>query len=314
MSTVDLKLLSILLELHDTRNVSHAAEHLGLNQSAVSMSLARLRKYFGDPLFVNTHRGMEPTPHASQIIGRLKEAHHLIRSAIDHRDTFVPATSNRTFRIAATDVGQVVVLPSLMNRLRVDAPSVAVEFTNFSEQSHLQLESGELDVALGFIRPLVSGFHRQKLFNERFVCVVRSRHPRIRRRLTREDFERESHLVVTTRATGHTIVEKTLEAMTIRRKVGLRLPNFIGVSALLENTDLLATVPERFARIIARHVPVRVFPTPIAVPSYVVMQYWHARSHREPASKWLRAVIVELFQERHASRSSGESETPPARG
>jgi DNA-binding transcriptional LysR family regulator len=306
VSTVDLKLLSILLELHRTRSVSHTADNLGLNQPAVSMSLARLRTYFGDPLFVNTHRGMEPTPHAAQIIGRLREAHDLLRAAMDHRDTFVPATSNRTFRIAATDVGQVVVLPSLMNRLRVDAPSVAVEFTNFSEQSHVQLESGDLDVALGFIPPLVNGFHRQKLFNERFVCVVRTQHPRIRQRLTREDFERESHLIVTTRATGHTIVEKTLEAMKIRRRVALRLPNFIGVSALLENTDLLATVPERFARIIAGHVPVRVFPTPIAVPSYVVMQYWHARSHSDPGSKWLRALIVELFQDKHASRASGD--------
>jgi DNA-binding transcriptional LysR family regulator len=297
MSTVDLKLLAIIIELHRTRSVSQTAENLGLNQPAVSMSLARLRKYFNDPLFVHTHRGMEPTAHAAQIITGLKDAHDLIQGAIAYRETFVPATATRTFRISATDIGQVVVLPTLMNRLRIVAPSVAVEFLNFSEQSHFQLESGDLDVALGFIPPLESGFHRQTLFTERFVCIVRKQHPRIKRHLTLEDFERESHLIVTTPATGHTIVEETLNSLNVRRKVGLRLPNFIGLATLIASTDLLATVPERLAKIIAGLVPAQLFPPPIKVPPYVVMQYWHARSNNESGSRWLRALIVELFQE-----------------
>ena len=297
MSSLDLKLLAIIIELHRTRSVSQTADNLGLNQSAVSMSLARLRKYFNDPLFVNTHHGMEPTSHASQILTGLKDAHDLIRAAIEYRETFVPSTASRTFRLSATDIGQVVVLPALMNRLRIVAPLVAVEFTNFSEQSHFQLESAELDLALGFIPPLESGFHRQKLFTERFVCVARKKHPRIRRNLTLEDFERESHLIVTTTATGHTIVEKTLESMNIRRKIGLRIPNFIGLSTLISNTDLLVMVPERLARVIAGLVPVQIFPPPMTVPSYAVMQYWHARSDKEPGNQWLRALIADLFQE-----------------
>jgi len=298
MSTVDQKLLAIIIELHRTRSVSQTAENLGLNQPAVSMSLARLRKSFHDPLFVNTHRGMEPTAHASQIIAGLRDAHALIEAAINYRETFVPATATRTFKIAATDIGQVVILPSLMNRLHIVAPSVAIEFVNFTEQSHFQLESGYLDVALGFIPPLESGFHRQKLFTERFVCIVRKRHPRITRHLTIKDFERESHLIVTTPATGHTVVEETLKSLNVTRRVGLRLPNFIGLSTLIASTDLLATVPERLATIIAGLVPVILFPPPIAVPPYVVMQYWHARSNDDPGSRWLRELIVELFQEK----------------
>lgn len=294
---MDMKLLSIMIELYRTKSVSQTAENLGLNQPAVSMSLARLRKLFGDPLFVNTHHGMEPTPHAAHIIDRLKEAHDRLRAALEHHEDFMPETSSRTFHIAATDIGQVVVLPSLMNRLRVAAPNVLVDFSNFSEASHFQLETGELDVALGFIPPLESGFHRQKLFTERFVCVVRKRHPRIKKELTLADFERESHLIVATRATGHSIVQTTLESIDVRRKVGLRVPNFIGLSALLANTDLLATVPERLAKSIASHVRVRMFAPPISFPPYTVMQYWHARSNAEPANRWLRSVIADLFQE-----------------
>jgi DNA-binding transcriptional LysR family regulator len=296
MSSLDVKLLAIIVELYRTRSVSQTAENLGLNQPTVSMSLARLRKYFNDPLFVNTHHGMEPTPHASHVIPELKNALELLRTAMAYRDTFDPATTTRTFLIAATDIGQVVVLPALMNRIRQLAPFAAVEFSNFSEQSHFQLESGDLDVGLGFILPLEGGFHRQKLFTERFVCVVRRGHPRIRRRLTLEDFERESHLIVTTPATGHVMLEKTLESLDIRRKVGLRVPNFIGLSTLIASTDLLVMVPERFAKVMAGLIPAQIFPPPMKVPSYEVMQYWHARSDKDPACRWLRSLIVELFQ------------------
>jgi DNA-binding transcriptional LysR family regulator len=298
MSSLDVKLLGIIVELYRTRSVSQTAENLGLNQPTVSMSLARLRRYFNDPLFVHTHHGMQPTQHASHIITGLREAHELIRTALAYHETFVPATATRTFRIAATDVGQAVVLPTLMNRLRVVAPSVIVEYTNFSEQSHSQLASGDLDVALGFIPPLDGGFHRQKLFTERFVCVVRQGHPRIKRRLTLEDFERESHLIVMTSATGHSFLEKTLESLNIRRRVGLRVPNFIGLSTLITSTDLLVMVPERFAKVMAGLVRAQVFPPPMKVPSFEVMQYWHARSDKEPANRWLRSLIMELFQER----------------
>ena len=298
MSSLDVKLLGIIVDLYRTRSVSHTAENLGLNQPTVSMSLARLRRYFNDPLFVHTHQGMQPTAHASHIITGLTEAHELIRTAIAYHDIFVPATAVRTFRIAATDVGQAVILPTLMNRLRAEAPSAIVEYTNFSEHSHAQLASGDLDVALGFIPPLDGGFHRQKLFTERFACVVRQGHPRITRRLTLEDFKRESHLIVTTSATGHSFLEKTLESLNIRRKVGLRVPNFIGVSTLITSTDLLVMVPERFARVMAELVPVQIFSPPMKVRSFDVMQYWHARSDKEPANRWLRSLLVELFQER----------------
>jgi DNA-binding transcriptional LysR family regulator len=296
MSALDLKLLGILIELHRTGSVSQTAENLGLTQPAVSMSLARLRKYFDDPLFVSTRRGMEPTPHASTIIAGVKQAHDLIRAAVEYRDTFDPTTSTRTFRIAATDIGQVVILPSLMNRLRTSAPLATVEFTNFSDRSHAQLQAGDLDVALGFIPPLESGFHCQKLFTERFVCVARKQHPRVKQRLTLEDFERESHLTVATSGTGHSVLEKTLESMNVRRKVGLRVPNFVGLAPLVASTDLLATVPERLARIIVELVPARIYELPIPVPDYSVMQYWHTRSDKEAAARWLRALIVELFQ------------------
>ena len=296
MSTLDLKLLAILDELYRTRSVSQTAENLGLNQSAVSMSLARLRKHFNDPLLVKTHQRMEPTTHAHKIMPNVRQAHDLLRTALDYREAFDPAVSDRAFRIAATDIGQVIILPTLMRYFAEHAPNVTVEFTNFSPTSPALMESGEIDVAMGFITRLSGGFHRRKLFSERFVCLARASHPAIVDRLTLDQFQREMHLVVTTSGTAHDVLERTLEAGGIRRQVGLRVPNYLGLATLISSTDLLVTVPERLARIVAGFTDVRVFAPPFDIPPYSVALYWHARSARDPSSRWLRAVIAELFQ------------------
>jgi len=252
VGTFDLKLLAIIDDLYRTRSVSQTADNLGVNQPAVSMSLARLRRHLNDPLFVKTTHGMEPTTRATEIVERLREAYRLIRSAVEHREAFDPARSTRTFRIASTEIGHVIILPTLMQRIHERAPRLSIEFSNFTEKSPEQLASGEMDLAVGFIPPLKTGFHRQSLFTDRFVCVVRTDHPRVQESLTLERFETESHLVVATSGTGHAVVEKTLAAQSVHRSVGLRVSNFLAVATLLSQADFIAMVPERFARFIAR--------------------------------------------------------------
>ena len=90
MTNIDLRLLTIVNELNKTRSVSQAAENLELSQSAVSMSLARLRKHFKDPLFVRTPDGMEPTPQMSELIELLEKAEGLLETALVHRIAFHP--------------------------------------------------------------------------------------------------------------------------------------------------------------------------------------------------------------------------------
>ena len=179
MSTLDLKLLAIMDELYRTGSVSQTAENLGLSQPAVSMSLARLRKQFGDPLFVKAHQRMEPTVRAAEVMPTVRQAQKLLRAALEHRDVFDPVTSTRTFRIAATDIGQVVILPALMRRLRELAPQVTVDFSNFSPRSPFNMEAGDVDVGIGFISALGTEFVRRTLYLGRFVCAVRTGHPSV---------------------------------------------------------------------------------------------------------------------------------------
>src|SRR3974377_1671554 len=148
MANFDLKLLAVIGELHRTRSVSQAAERLGLSQSAVSMSLGKLRKHFKDALFVRTSTGMEPTPHATQLIGILSQAEDLLQTAFGRALVFDARTSDRLFRIQSSDIAQVTLIPKLMQQLRKVAPDVRIDLQRIGANTPRLLESGELDVAV----------------------------------------------------------------------------------------------------------------------------------------------------------------------
>ena len=275
VKNIDLKLLAIISELHHTRSVSQAAENLGLSQSAVSMSLAKLRKHFNDPLFVRTSTGMEPTPHASELIQLLKRAEDLLQTALGHHVVFNPLSSDRVFHLYSTDIAQVTLMPKIMRRLKDIAPSVRVDLRRISEATPRLLESGAADLAVGFILPMGAGFCQQSLFKEKFVCAVRRNHPRIGSTVSLDQFQDEDHLAIATAGTGHGIVERTLEAKGVRRRVGLTVPSFLGIASILSSTDYLVILPEQLAEHLARPGTIKVLRLPFQLPSYVIMQHWH---------------------------------------
>ncbi|MEO8098699.1 MAG: LysR family transcriptional regulator [Acidobacteriota bacterium] len=295
MKNIDLRVLAIVSELNRTRSVSQAAENLELSQSAVSMSLAKLRRHFNDPLFVRTSAGMDPTPHAVELIQLLQKAEGLLQTALGHHVVFDPKTSDRRFNIHATDIAQVTFMPTLMKRLGRIAPGVRVDLRRMTEATSKQLESGDADLCVGFVPPMGAGYCQQRLFKERFVCAVRADHPRIKSSLGLEEFLSETHVAVATCGTGHSILEKTLEAKRLRRRIGLTLPSFLGLTPVLATLDFIATLPERLALHIAQATPIKVFPVPVPVASYIIVQQWHERYTHDPASRWLRALIAELF-------------------
>jgi DNA-binding transcriptional LysR family regulator len=306
MTNIDLRLLTIVNELNKTRSVSQAAENLELSQSAVSMSLARLRKHFKDPLFVRTPDGMEPTPQMSELIELLEKAEGLLETALVHRITFNPSTSDRSLRLGATDITRVSMLPSLMQRLHATARGVGVELQDISEETPRLLHAGRLDLAVGYLPATGSGFCQQRLFKDRFVCAVRTNHSRIEHTVSLEQFENEPHVVLTMPGSGIEVVEKALEANRIHRKVRLRLPGCFGISSMITGADCLAVIPEQLGKLIANTGRIKLLPLPFALPPYYVMQHWHERYTHDPASKWLRSVIAELFREKGLSAGDAD--------
>jgi DNA-binding transcriptional LysR family regulator len=298
MDNLDLKNLMVFDEVYRTASISRAAENLDLGQSAVSMMLAKFRKHYGDPLFVRTSEGMKPTRLADDIIGPIRLAMNALKMTLEHRAHFDPATSTRMFGLCMTDIGQRIVMPKLLAHLRKVAPGVRIDLSYTSEHTARLLESGEIDLAIGFLAQLEAGYFQQKLFDDRFVCIVNRKHPRLRGpTVTLEQFQSESHLIVATQGTGHVIIEQTMERRHIHRKVGLRIPNYLGVVSNIASTEYLAIMPERFAHIVAESNQIKVMELPFAVEKYRVMQHWHERYARDPAVIWLRNTIADLFRE-----------------
>ncbi|AJW98883.1 LysR family transcriptional regulator [Burkholderia gladioli pv. gladioli] len=298
MDNIDLKHLLVFDEVYRTASISRAAENLDMGQSAVSMVLAKFRKHYNDPLFVRTADGMQPTPLADDIVSPLRQATAALRSTLLHRATFDPSSSQRMFGLCMTDIGQRVMMPRLLEHLQKVAPGVRLDLRYTSDRTACQLESGEIDLAIGFLTQLDAAIYQQQLFTDRFVCIVNKDHGRLHgTAISLDEFERESHLIVATQGTGHVIVDETIARNNIKRKVGLRIPNFLGVISNIVCTDYVAIVPERFARIVADTNPIKILELPFKVPSYRVMQHWHERYARDPAIIWLRDTLGTLFRE-----------------
>lgn len=100
---VDLNLMLVFSALMRTRRVRAAAGRLFLGPSAVSMALNRLRKHFGDPLFIRTPSGMEPTALARALDARVVPALAEIGDAVLRRPAFDPSSARRTFRFSSPD-------------------------------------------------------------------------------------------------------------------------------------------------------------------------------------------------------------------
>lgn len=295
LKNLDLKVVAIVGDLFASRSVSATAANLSIRQSTVSMALAKLRRHFDDPLFVRTSAGMEPTPRGAELIEVLKSAEFYLRKALEQRVAFDPASSDRVFRLCSTDIAQLTLLPTLLKRLKRISPSISVTLCDISDQTPALLESGEVDLAVGFIHPRGTGFYGQRLFQDRFVCALRSDHPRIGKSLTTNQFEMEFHVGVSTSGTGHSIVEETLAANRLRRQIGLRVPGFLGLGPVLATTDLIAILPEQLGVYLAQSGKVRLVELPIDIPPYFIYQIWHERLMHDPASQWFRKIVAGLF-------------------
>jgi DNA-binding transcriptional LysR family regulator len=295
MAKFDLELLLIFDEIYKARNVTRAADNLGLPQSTVSIALGKLRQHFGDRLFSRTTKGMEPTPRAQNAIADVRMSIAALQQALASQPVFEPGVSQREFRICMTDISEVVLLPTLLNHLKQVGPGIRVDVSKISPDTPMELQDGTVDLAVGFMPHLDAGFYQQKLFDQNFVCLVAKAHPRIGSELSRESFVNEGHLLVKSSGTGHAIVEKILAEQGIRRAVVLQLPSFLGVARIVAQTDYIVTVPQRYGVAMADREFIKLLAPPVSLPNFSVKQHWHERFHEVASNRWLRQTMSSLF-------------------
>jgi DNA-binding transcriptional LysR family regulator len=305
---LDLNLLRVFDAIFQTRSVTIAASNLHLTQPAVSKQLNRLREVLDDPLFVRTNDGMAPTPRAEAIAGPIRQALSEVRSIVEQQLGFDPAAADRTFRIFMSDVGQMVLLPKLLELIAREAPKVSVHTVQVpaSRLRGIALESGDVDLAVGYFEEFEGSMHRQVLFEEHYVGMVRTGHPTIRDALTFEQFLHTPQLVYHPTGGGHgsqeSYVDKAFWAAGVERRVAVRVAHAMGITSMVSNTDLLVVVPSRLAAACEALTEVSIFDLPIEVPSFAIAQYWHDRFHGDPGNRWLRGLFVRLYGNQSAAQ------------
>ena len=270
----DLNLLLVFEALMAERNVSAAAAELGLTQPTVSHALTRLRTMCGDPLFVRTARGMQPTARALAMAEPVTKALASIHGVLDRKDSFDPAHETRVFRLLLTDIGAVTFLPPLIQHLQRHAPSLGIETTQVPLDTYKEaLEDGAVDLAIGHMPPILAGFYQQRIFEDVFVCVVGANHPRIRRAPDLDAYLAERHVRVSIPGRQASAIDQALSDMNLVRTVMVTVPQYLAILPILAVSDLVATVPHKVFLAMRRSDELRTYPLPFEPPTVVVRQF-----------------------------------------
>lgn len=291
---LDLNLLVTLEALLTERNATKAAARLGLSQPAVSAQLNRLRDVFEDPLLVPARRGMTPTAKALELLDPLREALDRVRNTLQtHRD-FVPERAELTVTLACTDYIQAAVIVPLVRALQQRAPGVRVAIRHWDPAvMERQLASGEVDLAVTTPEPSQKHLRIRHLFDETYVLIGRRNHPRLKPRMTIEEFATIGQVIVSPSG-GHfaTPVDDALATRGLRRNVVVSAASFLFVPEIVSTSDLVALVPRRLIRNqIDRF---RLIDIPRIAEPFDVSLIWHERSHGHEGHRWIRDLIVKL--------------------
>ena len=297
LGSVDLNLLVVLDALLAERNVTRAAAKIGITQSATSHALARLRALMGDELLVRGRDGMTPTIRGEALAAPVRRALDEIARALASPRTFDPWTATGKAVISSTDYGELLLLPRLAARFAREAPGIDLRVVSGDEDFASPLSSGAIDLAIGPMRPDHErpGIYGRKLFDERFVCVVRKGHPLAQKKMTLARFTAASHALISPRGTEGGFVDDALAKLGLRRRVAVAVPHFLIAPHVVAATDLVLTLAARVATVLAGPLGLTTLAPPheLGIAGFTMSAMWHERTHADPMQRWVREKIVE---------------------
>ncbi|MCF5724613.1 LysR family transcriptional regulator [Pseudomonas syringae] len=289
----DLNLLITLDVLLAEGSVARAAQRLHLSPSAMSRALARLRETTGDPLLVRAGRGLVPTPRALALreqVGRLvQEAHAVLRPA----HSLDMAQLDRTFTLRTSEEFVENFGPALLARIAQDAPGVRLRFVNKTDKDSTLLREGSVDLETGVVDPISSPeVLTQALFRDRLIGVVRSGHPLSQGDVSLQRYAQGQHVYVSRRGQDRGQIDDALQAQGLSRPISTIVAGFSTAIALARDTDLIASVPERYTA--HQRAGLHSFALPLTLPGFTVAMLWHPRLDADLAHRWLRGCLREI--------------------
>ncbi|WP_112942847.1 MULTISPECIES: LysR substrate-binding domain-containing protein [unclassified Rhizobium] len=294
----DLNLLPVFMTLMEERNVTRAADRLGITQPALSNALARLRVVMRDPLFVRERYGMQPTQMALELAPVIATALAAIDGAVLGQQEFDPAEADLSFTIAPNSYVEYVLMPAIVARLRETAPGIRLRLTPYgNDLIETGVMSGTTAMVLGRIVEPPDNLVVQHLMDEGLACVVRADHPEVSDSLSKEQYERMRHVNVVPHGRLRVGLFQALEQRGLRREVAVSVTHFLAVPEMIAVTDYCATLPRLICRHLAADPRLKIVPAPVDLGSFPVDLAWHVRHRNDPAHRWLRSLIADVARE-----------------
>ena len=295
MFELDCKLLSVFFYVYKFKSVSLAAEHLAMSQPTVSNILNKIRQHYNDPLFLRIGNVMVPTELSKQLFPLVSEALNKVEVINNFTIDFDQAVSHQQFTLAMTDVSHLVLLPKISQYLKKHASHIRLNVRPITSETGYQMANGEIDLALGFLPHLENGFYQQKLIEQYYVVIAAKDHPRLTGdSISTEQYLSESHIDIDA-GMGHYHIENELQKLELERDILMRLPSYLGVGLVVQDTDAIATVPYYLSEVLLSRGNLKIFDAPIAFPTYAVKQYWHMSCHHKASHQWLRHMFHEIL-------------------
>jgi DNA-binding transcriptional LysR family regulator len=308
IKSIDLNLLVYLDVLLRKRNVTRAAESLGISQPAMSNGLKRLRELFSDPLLVRTSNGMTPTERAEELQPLVREIVAAVEKAVQTNKEFDASNADRVFRISVSDYSESTLLPRLLRRMRSDAPNITLDILTPSDVSYQDLEGGNVDLVINRFDALPQSFHQRTIWRDSFSCLI-SHHNPIRHNFTLESYLEASHVWVSKTGMGIGVgvepgatqqlgwVDDALAKLGKTRRIRVFTRHYQAAMLLAELRDLIITLPSKAANMLKDDPGVIILPPPFDIPEIELQMAWSPLLQHNPAHQWLRRLIAEVARE-----------------
>jgi DNA-binding transcriptional LysR family regulator len=290
LAQIDLRSLQLLVTVHDTGSFSGTAAQLGVSQSTVSYTMDRLRKAFGDTLFVRQGNRVTETEKCRELVSQAREVVNRML-AIAVPEEFDPATAEGVVTLSCNHNERFLLVPDFLKALRRAAPNVQLNILESAVNGKQQLKENMADIVLGPVRILGEGYFRRRLFTDHYSCVMDAENPLADGTLTLDRYRNAAHVTITYNGQWQALYFEALRARDIFLKPQLTLPSHDSLEFMLASTDLVATIPNRLASVYPDTLVVRSFP--ILIPIEIDM-YWTERTHRSGVHRWARQLLADV--------------------
>ena len=307
LGRIDLNLLVYLDALLTEGSVTRAADKLGISQPAMSNGLRRLRDLFDDPLLVRTSEGMTPTERARELEPVLRDVLSTVDRAVQPRSSFDPALSGQVFRVVASDYTESTLMPNMLRHLREHAPAVTVDIMTPSDVSFSEVEQGRVDVVINRFDSIPQSFHQIGLWKDSFACLMSAKNP-ILDAFTLDNYLDARHVWVSKTGMGvgvgmnpHDVqrlgwVDEALSRVGSKREIAVFTRHYQAAMQLVEDSDLIVTLPSKAARQQADNRRFAIRWPPFDIPLLDLRMIWSPLLHHNPAHQWFRRMIASVAQ------------------